>query len=121
MALSDFFKWLPFGKVPELAPEKVLALVTDGSVQILDVRTQEEWRRSHISGAMNLPIMHFSRENVGALGLDQQRPVIAVCLSAHRSIPAVRQLKAMGFSEVYQLESGMRKWWQLGLPCEQPQ
>lgn len=121
MALSGWLKWLPFGRVPELTADKVLTMLTEGSVQILDVRTREEWRRSHIAGALNLPIMSFSRENVVALGLEKERPIIAICLSAHRSIPAVRQLKAMGYSNVYQLESGMRKWWQLGLPCEQPE
>ena len=119
MALSGWLKWLPFGKVPEIAPQKLQALLTQSAVQIIDVRTEEEWRRSRIPGALNLPITQFSRANIDALQLRRDAPVVAICLSAHRSIPAVRQLQAMGFAQVYQLQQGMRQWWQLRMPCEQ--
>lgn len=116
MRFFGFLQWLPFGKVPELCADELQALDRTTKVQIVDVRTAEEWRRSRISGAINLPITQFSRANVAALGLDPALPVIAICLSAHRSRPAVRQLKAMGFTQVYQLQQGMLHWWKLGLP-----
>lgn len=118
MALSGWLKWLPLGKVAQIAPEKLNTLLAQSRVQIIDVRTAEEWRRSRIPGAVNLPITRFSRANIDALQLRQDAPVVAICLSAHRSIPAVRQLKAMGYNNVYQLQQGMRHWWQLNLPCE---
>ena len=38
------------------------------------------------------------------------RPVVAICLSAHRSIPAARLLRAHGFPDAAQLAGGMLAW-----------
>ncbi len=118
MSLSRWFKWLPFGSVPEISAQQLQTLVLANKVQLVDVRTREEWRRSRIAGAVNLPIFQFSREQVAALTLQQDRPIVAICLSAHRSVPAVRQLQALGYREVFQLAGGMKQWWQQELPCE---
>ena len=104
----SFLRWLPFGKVPELTAERLDT--QKSSIQIVDVRTAKEFEADHIAGAVNLPITHFSRHAVAELELDHDKPVVAICLSAHRSIPAVRQLRGMGF-EAYQLAGGMKAWW----------
>lgn len=112
MALRD---WLPLGRVPEVAANKLQKELDAGTVQLLDVRTEREFRHSHIPGARHLAIQHFTRAAVEQSGLDPQRPVVAICLSAHRSIPAVRRLRQMGY-EARQLRGGMRAWWRAGLP-----
>lgn len=117
MNLSRCMKWIPFGKVPEVAPTELNNLLQTG-VQIVDVRTAEEWRHSHIRTAINLPITQFSQANIDALNLKKDVPIVTICLSAHRSIPAVRQLQSLGYTQVFQLKQGMRHWWQLELPCE---
>lgn len=116
MAFNGLFKWLPFGSTPSVSADKLNHWLNTTELQVLDVRTQREYRTSHIPGAINLPIVKFSRENVNALRLDKSLPVVAICLSAHRSIPAVRQLKAMGFTQAYQLEGGMKAWWKESFP-----
>lgn len=55
---------------------------------------------------------------MAALVLQQDRPIVAICLSAHRSVPAVRQLQDLGYREVFQLAGGMKQWWHQRLPCE---
>jgi rhodanese-related sulfurtransferase len=120
MTLHDMLKWLPFGKVPEVSAEALEQLRQTAGVQLLDVRTLEEWRRSHIPGSINLPITQCTRDHIAALNLDPGRPIVAICLSAHRSRPAVRQLRSMGFVQASQLQGGMLRWWQLELPCERP-
>jgi rhodanese-related sulfurtransferase len=116
MASRSPLWWLPFGAVPEISPGDLHArLSSDARLQILDVRTSREWRASRIEGALNAPITSL-RAQLAALGLDPRRPTVAICLSAHRSIPAVRLLRGAGFAEVCQLEGGMRAWWKAGLP-----
>ena len=44
------------------------------------------------------------------------RPVVAVCLRAHRSVPAVRLLTAHGWSDARQLAGGMTAWRRENLP-----
>ena len=100
--------WLPFGKVPEVTPTQLNTQKNE--FQMIDVRTTAEFHADHIDGATNLPITHFSRKAVQTLKLDPGQPVVAICLSAHRSIPAVRLLRDLGF-EAYQLAGGMKAWW----------
>ncbi len=109
--------WWPFGQVPEMTAEQLAVALNATSIQIVDVRTGPEFRSSRIPGARHLPITRFSAERVGRLALDPERPVVAICLTAHRSIPAVRQLREWGY-DARQLKGGMRAWWRAGLPCD---
>ncbi len=112
------FWWVPFGRVPEIeAPELAVLCEGQSPPQVLDVRTPREWRRSRIPKARHVTFLSLKKE-LPDLGLNRGRPVVAVCLTAHRSIPAVRLLRAAGFSEVCQLKGGMKAWWAAGLPTE---
>jgi len=113
--VKQFFWWLPFGHVPEMSAGELQERLRDDPPQILDVRTHVEWTRSRIEGAVNVPITELKRRLAG-LDLDTERPVVAICLSAHRSVPAVRLLKARGYKDVRQLGGGMLAWWRRGLP-----
>jgi rhodanese-related sulfurtransferase len=114
-----FFWWVPFGRVPEVEPVELMRrLGQPGSrPQLLDVRTGREWRNGHIPGAVNIPITML-RSEIHALKFDRHMPVVTICLTAHRSIPALRVLLANGFSDVSQLAGGMMAWRREGLPVE---
>ena len=117
MATSTFMSWLPFGAVPELkAKELAKALKGPNPPQVLDVRTKSEHRSGHVRGSLNAPISSLARVLPG-LKLDKTRPVVAICLTAHRSIPAVRILKDAGF-DAKQLAGGMHSWRAARLPEE---
>jgi rhodanese-related sulfurtransferase len=116
MSLKSIFWWLPFGSVPEISPIDLHEKMTGNPPpQILDVRTRKEWRDSRIEGAVNVPISSL-RPKVESLDFDRDRLTVAICRSAHRSIPAVRLLRAAGFPDACQLAGGMRRWWKTGLP-----
>ena len=101
--------WLPFGRVPEIAPDELATRLAAGEpLQLVDVRTTVEHDRGHIAGAVSIPITDLSRR---LHELDPSRPTIAICLTAHRSIPAVRLLAEHGFRDVAQLRGGMLAWW----------
>jgi rhodanese-related sulfurtransferase len=107
--------WLPFGRVPEIAPAELAErLGRKPRPQLLDVRTAAEFAGGHLLGAVNLPVTALSTR-LDALKLDLARPVIAICLSAHRSIPAVRLLRERGF-DAQQLAGGMLAWRAQKLP-----
>ena len=112
----SLFWWIPFGSVADIPAEKLDSLRLGGAEpQILDVRTALEWRASHIPGAINVPITEFG-SRLESLNLDRNRPIIAICLTAHRSIPAVRTLRELGFPNACQLHGGMLAWWKAQLP-----
>lgn len=107
------FDWIPLGKVPELTADDLFRQREE--VQIVDVRTLAEYRSNHIAGARHLALATFTESNIAALNLDPSRPVVTICLSAHRSIPATRKLRALGF-DTRQLSGGMKAWWARNLP-----
>jgi len=113
--------WLPFGRVNEIAPATLHQQLADPQCppQLLDVRTALEWQQGHIAGAVNAPITSLARE-IDSLDLDPDRPVVAICLTAHRSIPAVRLLRRRGFRAATQLAGGMRAWRRAKLPTVRP-
>ncbi len=108
--------WLPFGRVEEIAPKVLEAKLGNGArPQLIDVREKFEFDEGHIRGAKNVPIRDLPRQ-LDSLALDYGRPVVAICLTGHRSVPAYRLLKRKGFDEVYSLSGGMISWRRLHLP-----
>ncbi|HZZ84330.1 MAG TPA: rhodanese-like domain-containing protein [Anaeromyxobacteraceae bacterium] len=111
----SFLSWLPFGHVPETSAEGLsAALRRDPPPQLVDVRTPAEFAAGHLEGAVNVPVGSLSAR-LDSLRLDTRRPVVAICLSAHRSAPAVRMLRQAGFDAAH-LAGGMNAWRAAGLP-----
>lgn len=113
--MSDRFWWLPFGKVPEISATDLKQLLdSKAGLQLIDVRSTGEFAAGHIKGALNVPVNQL-RSALPALKLDPNRPVIAICATAHRSPPAVRVLRHAGY-DAKQLQSGMLAWQRAKLP-----
>ena len=103
------FWWIPFGQVPEVEPQTLAEWLAQGQeIQLIDVRTRWEFEHAHIEGACLVPI-HTLKRQLASLTLDMSKPVIAICKTAHRSIPAVRLLKEAGY-DAQQLAGGMDAW-----------
>lgn len=116
MGLFDTFgAWLPFGAVPEVAPRALAQRLQE--VVVIDVRTAAEHSVSRIPGARSVPIQELARR-LDELGLSEGDEIVVICLSAHRSIPAVRLLRERGFVHAAQLRGGMLAWWAAALPTE---
>ena len=86
---------LDHGLVQQWRAEDEPALPRDGSVQLVDVRTQAEYAAGHIDGFINLPVDQL-REHLEQL--DKTKPVYLVCQSGLRSYIASCILKGSGFA-----------------------
>jgi rhodanese-related sulfurtransferase len=58
--------------------------------------------------------------SVADLNLDPEVPVVALCLTGHRSLPAVRWLRSKGY-EAYSLSGGITAWKKAGFPLNNPE
>lgn len=117
MKLPHWLEWLPVGRVESIDPAQLPCPANQLAEQfyLLDVRTSAEWSQSRLPGCINIPLHRFS---LSSLDLDTiNKPVICICLSAHRSTPAVRKLRRAGI-EAYELKGGMLNWWRLKLPTD---
>lgn len=70
---------------------------TRGAV-LLDVRTEEEYRRGHIGGARNIPVEKI--DNAVNLLHDKSAPLFVYCQAGGRAKKAASKLKKMGYTNV---------------------
>ncbi|MEI6224983.1 MAG: rhodanese-like domain-containing protein [Deltaproteobacteria bacterium] len=107
--------WIPFGRVPEVRPADLLEEMAGKAPPfLLDVRTPAEFASGHLKGAVNVPVTALPAK-LSSLGIPAGRQVVAICLSAHRSPPAVRLLRRADV-EARQLAGGMLAWRLAGNP-----
>lgn len=85
------------------------------NIQLVDVRTPEEFADKHIEEAKNININGSDFEQ-GMNALDKDKPLYVYCLSGGRSGRAAEWAKKNGFKEVYNLEGGILAWMNSGKP-----
>ncbi len=81
---------------------------------VVDVRTGPEYRWFHIPGAIHRPDLLTRPEALE--GEDDDREVVVICMTGHRSSPVAFRLKRRGFSRVRHLTGGMVGWALAGGP-----
>lgn len=88
--------------------EEFAKTITHESIQLIDVRTIEEYSELHIPGSKNIDVTnHLFASRVEEL--DKTKPVAVYCRSGQRSSMAAEYLASKGF-EVYNLSTGMMSW-----------
>ena len=84
-----------------------LLLDTPASVQLIDVRTPEEFSIRTLPGARNIELDHL-RERIGEI--DRETPLIVFCQVGLRGYLASRILKQAGFKDVRNLTGGFKTY-----------
>jgi rhodanese-related sulfurtransferase len=94
--------------------KKLLRLVREEAVTVLDVRPSVEYNAGHIAGALSIPLKKL-QQRLSDLPRDQD--VVAYCRGPYcvLSIMAVEMLRAQGFNAV-RLEEGIQDFRALGFP-----
>lgn len=78
-------------------------------VQLVDVRTFNEFSEGHIPNALNINFYDEAFQ-VGMDTLDRKKPIAVYCLVGQRSAEAYNMLVEMKFREVYHLTGGTVAW-----------
>lgn len=76
-------------------------------VQVVDVRSAEEFAAGHIDGATHIFVGYLPAR---LAQLDPDRPVIVHCLGGLRAAIAQSVLQANGFQDVKRYTGGMKEW-----------
>ena len=79
------------------------------SFTLLDVRTQEEYEKGHLTDATLIDFYNsdFKKQ---LSKLNKAKPVFVYCAVGGRSGATAKALLDMGFSEVYDLKGGIESW-----------
>jgi len=95
---------------------ELLACVRSGTVVVLDVRPEEEYRAGHIPGALSVPLARLSRR---LQAIPRRAEIVAYCRGPFCLLAdeAVRLLRARG-RRARRLQDGLPEWRAAGLPIE---
>lgn len=78
-------------------------------VQIIDVRTPQEYNTGHLPKAINIDMRQADFQEKAEKKLKTKHPVAIYCRTGRRSKVAAQKLVAQGF-EVYELNTGIVQW-----------
>lgn len=110
-------RYTRLGYYRELNGTEYQKYVNDSVVNIIDVRTINEYKKSHIAGAKNASYIGGDfKEIVDSLALNKEIPTLIYCETQHRSLFATKKLVRMGFKNIIDLDKGMIAWRKDGFP-----
>lgn len=102
--------------VEDISQEDLLTRMKDKTEQlILDVRSEGEFSRGHIEGAVNIPHNQVA-DRLDELKKYKEKDIIIHCQSGGRVRVAVSVLAEAGFKKLFHLDGDMGGWRANGHP-----
>ncbi len=101
-----------FPDVPTITPDELARM--DSSPLLLDVRDENEYAVSHLSGAVRVE-KDFAVQ-LSRIGITKERPIVVYCSVGYRSAVLARALQKEGFTNVRNLEGSIFAWANEGRP-----
>lgn len=95
-------------QVEVITSDEMELLLLSDSIQLIDVRSFEDFQEKHIKGAQSIVFDSDFEENISKL--DKSKPVAVYCRTGRRSKECSQVLKDKGFTKIYELEGGLEKW-----------
>ncbi|PZD79712.1 rhodanese-like domain-containing protein [Mesonia sp. K7] len=93
----------------KVSPQEFEKIIAQEEVQLIDVRTPEEYKAGFIEGAENINFYEDFKSKIEKL--DKSKPVAVYCKSGRRSEEAgFQMIGESGFTEVYDLDGGFLDW-----------
>lgn len=84
--------------------------ISGGKIQLIDVRTANEYKSGHIPKAINMDVLSQSNFKQQIETLDKNRPTYIYCRSGKRSLKALNQMIKNGYTHIYDLKGGYLEW-----------
>ena len=106
-----------FNKYQGLSPLLAVTKMNSANTTIVDVRDPHEFIKGHIEDAINVPLGKFS-DKLDTLNKYKNNPIIVVCQSGSRSVPACKTLTKADFEQVFNITGGMQSWEDNKLPIK---
>jgi len=106
-----------FNSYDSISPLIAVTKMNDDRTQVLDVREPNEFVKSHIGNAINIPLGKLE-EKLPTLEKFKTQPVIVTCQTGARSVAACKTLTKAGFEQIFNMTGGMQSWEENKLPIK---
>jgi rhodanese-related sulfurtransferase len=100
---------------PEIGVDELDDLLRTGSVRLLDVREDWEYRRGRVPGAVSVPLGRLTSR---VATLPRDKPYAVICESGSRSLSATDFLLGQGFEGAVSVKGGTGAWARTRRPME---
>ena len=97
-------------KQHQLISQEEFAEILTKEIQLLDVRTPQEYQQGYIEGAVLINFFDPDFVTKVSTRFDKNKPLYIYCAVGGRSNKAAKKLIAVGFDSVYDLKGGFTKW-----------
>ena len=105
-------------KTEVLTAEEFSSQIKQPDIQLLDVRTAEEYRTGHIVHSLQADWLKDKEFKRRVKYLDKEKPLYVYCGSGVRSNDAAKWLRKNGFGTVFELQNGILGWKKASQPLE---
>ena len=114
---ADDFKKEALKHITTITVSEAKASLDKGGVTFLDVRTETEFKKGHVPGAINLPRgkLEFM---IDKKITDKNAQAVLYCKSGDRSTLATYTLVKMGYKNLKSMDGGWKAWTKAGYPVE---
>jgi thioredoxin len=112
-----FASFHAMAQVPAIKPAEFSSAIKAQNIQVLDVRTADEYKSGHLPHALQANWLNKTEFNDRTQHLDKNKTVYIYCLSGGRSAAAGAALLAQGY-KVVNMEGGINGWKNASLPVE---
>ena len=82
----------------------------------LDIRTDKDFKTSHILDAISLSNEKINKNGFVSLEKHKAQPIIVICSAGLSSVKVANDLSKAGFNRVSVLKGGMNAWLSASLP-----
>jgi hydroxyacylglutathione hydrolase len=117
--LGGMDEWDSAGLPLETLPQMTVHEVKEhaGELQVVDVRSPQEWDGGHIPGAQYIFLPELEKK---ADRLSKKKPVAVYCASGYRASLAASLLQGNGFTEIRSVPGSWKAWTAAEFPVEKP-
>ena len=115
MLIASWVKSM-FSAVKQITPTELTLQVNRSNAVVLDIRTEADFAKGHITGAKHLPLADIEKQQLAGLEKLKAEPIIVVCQAGMTAQKAAASLLKQGFSSVSVLQGGMGSWTGASLP-----
>ena len=91
----------------EISPAEVAALMEQGAVRLVDVRTQHEYEIARIEGC---PLVDEALAKEIVDTWPKETPIVTICHHGVRSLDAAVFLRHQGFNQTRSMRGGIDLW-----------
>ena len=101
----------------EVGNVRLTHLMNREDASVIDLRESKDMTGTKIIGALHVPFSQL-KDRVATLSMDKAKPVVVYDARGQRAMMAGGDLKAAGFTQLYNLNGGFKAWVDAGLPVE---